>query len=164
MKILLKLFFLVVLFSSQVQAQCLQIYMVRHAEKSDNDPKDPDLSSQGLERVSRLNTFFKHINFDLVFATPYKRTQQTANGIKNNSQELIIYNPSHHAEIFSKVDEFSAKNILVVGHSNTIPVLGKILLEEEVPTIEEEDFGQIWQVNYCPKQKEMNSLSIFHLP
>lgn len=164
MKNLLKLFFWIVIFSSSVEAQCHQIFMLRHAEKSDNDPKDPDLSMSGLERVSRLKTFFQNIKFDNVYATSFKRTQQTARGIIDSSHTLNSYNPSNHKEILKDIDEQSGKKILIVGHSNTIPVLGKILLEEEVPTIEEVDFGQIWQVNYCPKQKEMNSLSIFHLP
>lgn len=63
---------------SYASAQCVDLFIIRHAEKGINDPKDPDLSEKGKERADVWQKFFENIEFDGIYASPLKRTHQTA--------------------------------------------------------------------------------------
>src|ERR1700726_58877 len=53
------------------------IFIVRHAEKADAT-KDPDLSEAGRHRAEYLAKMLKDANISAIYATEFKRTQQTA--------------------------------------------------------------------------------------
>src|SRR6185369_15229958 len=57
----------------------LTIILVRHAEKKDVPPenKDPDLSPAGMARAEELVRMFGDSGVGAIYATQYKRTQQT---------------------------------------------------------------------------------------
>jgi broad specificity phosphatase PhoE len=96
------------------------IFIVRHAEKADGS-LDPDLSDLGKKRAKRLANVLKDANISKIFITELKRTRQTANPLaqllgltpqvvsSNNTTQLI-------AQLVA-----SSGNVLVVGHSPTIP-------------------------------------------
>src|SRR5437868_13626491 len=54
------------------------IVIVRHAEKAANDPKDPDLSPAGRARAEMLARILLNAEITAIFATEFKRTQETA--------------------------------------------------------------------------------------
>ena len=61
------------------------IFLVRHAERADTTPgtsptmaADPDLSEAGRARAESLATALKDAKITAIYATKYKRTQQTA--------------------------------------------------------------------------------------
>ena len=54
------------------------IVVVRHAEKSTDDPKDPSLSAAGQQRAQDLRMALKDAGVSDVYVTQYKRTRQTA--------------------------------------------------------------------------------------
>jgi broad specificity phosphatase PhoE len=96
------------------------IFLVRHAEKADASV-DPNLSVAGQKRARRLANVLKDAGISKIFVTELKRTKQTAKPLalllsltpqvvsSNNTTQLI-------AQLAA-----SSGNILVVGHSNTIP-------------------------------------------
>ena len=53
------------------------IFVVRHAEKADAT-KDPDLSEAGRVRAEALAKALRDANITAIYATEFKRTQQTA--------------------------------------------------------------------------------------
>ena len=53
------------------------IFVVRHAEKADAT-KDPDLSEAGRARAEGLAKALRDANIAAIYATEFKRTQQTA--------------------------------------------------------------------------------------
>ena len=56
----------------------LEFVLVRHAEKADDDPRDPHLNDAGRARAQRLAGSFAGSEVFAVYATGYKRTRDTA--------------------------------------------------------------------------------------
>src|SRR5438477_10644022 len=54
------------------------VVIVRHAEKAANGGNDPDLSSAGRARADALARILKESDITAIFATEFKRTQETA--------------------------------------------------------------------------------------
>jgi broad specificity phosphatase PhoE len=69
-------FLLLSAFLSTATAQST-IFIVRHAEKADAT-KDPDLSEAGRARAEALAKTLRDANITAIYATEFKRTQQTA--------------------------------------------------------------------------------------
>jgi len=109
----------------------VHIYFVRHAEKSTNDPRDPDLSELGQERAERLKFLLADAKINQIYATKYKRTQQTAQPLADAMGVPIDIYETDLAEIKQKLLTVNQGNILVVGHSNTTPKLVNKLLGDE---------------------------------
>ena len=59
-------------------ASATTIVVVRHAEKSTDDPRDPSLSAAGQQRAQDLRIALKDAGVSDVYVTQYKRTRQTA--------------------------------------------------------------------------------------
>ena len=130
-----KLFILLLIISSCTKKETVTTtyYLIRHAEKDRTDAtnKDPNLNEKGLERAKKWAEVLKDVDFDLVYATNYKRTQQTAAPTaKNKNLEVLSYDPKNLFDSeFEKATK--GKTVLVVGHSNTTPTLANKILDEE---------------------------------
>ncbi len=98
--------------------------VVRHAEKSNDDPRDPSLSEAGHARAQRLADRLSASELVAAYATDYRRTQQTvqpaatAHGITIDT--YAAGQPA--AELAARLKAaHSDGTILVAGHSNTVP-------------------------------------------
>jgi 2,3-bisphosphoglycerate-dependent phosphoglycerate mutase len=122
------------------------IYLIRHAEKADQSA-DPNLSEAGMLRAQNWAVILQDIPFAACYSTPYNRTQQTIEPTAaNNQQEVILYNPDDFS-LADVIENHYAKNVLIVGHSNTIPELINQFLGEEIyPTIDELQFGNLYKI------------------
>lgn len=108
-------------------------FLIRHAEKdrSNPDDKDPALEDAGFERAEKWADIFADIKLDAVYSSGYKRTKQTATPTaESNGLEIKNYDP-HGIYETSFIEDTKGQNILVVGHSNTIPKLANYMLGEE---------------------------------
>jgi broad specificity phosphatase PhoE len=108
-------------------------YLIRHAEKdrSNPDDEDPNLDEVGIKRAENWATIFSELEIDAIYSSKYKRTQQTAKPIAE-SKKLPVNNYDPHEVYQTNFFEItSGLNVLVVGHSNTIPVFANHLLQEE---------------------------------
>ncbi|MGZ0017486.1 SixA phosphatase family protein [Yeosuana sp. AK3] len=106
-------------------------YFIRHAEKdrSDATNKNPHLLEIGKQRADKWSQVLKNIAFDAVYSTNYHRTKETAlPTAKKNNLELTLYNPKT-TEIEKFLKDTEGKNVLVVGHSNTIPDFVNFILK-----------------------------------
>lgn len=108
-------------------------YFIRHAEKDRTDPEnpDPELNQDGLDRAIRWAEVFDAIPLDVVYSTNYERTSMTAapTSVKKDI-DIKYYDPSSlDMEEFKLVNE--GKNVLVVGHSNTTPMLVNKMIDLE---------------------------------
>lgn len=146
MKNLLFIFSLIMAQVLHAQEVTTSYFLIRHAEKADSS-KDTSLSEKGLERAAKWDRALQNISFDAVYCTIYKRTQQTAQPAANrNHKNIIIYN---HKELdipkFKK--ETLGKNVLIVGHSNSIPGLVNTLIgQPKYQEIDESVFGNLYLV------------------
>lgn len=117
--------------SSSVWAQTT-IYLVRHAEKSKKNPRDPDLTKAGKDRAQALKKLLKKEKFAAVYSTKTKRTMQTGQPVADANKLTIENYDYRDMKFLSKLfDKHPGKNVLLVGHSNTIPALLNHLIEED---------------------------------
>ncbi len=138
-------------------------YLIRHAEKnrSDSSNRDPHLNAVGLERAENWSKILQSVPFDVIYATPYHRTKETAQPIaaaKNLPIEL--YHPGDlHTPAFTTRNK--GKIILVVGHSNTTAALAnKLLGKERYPQIDDRTNGNLYILQVSPIGVSCQLLSI----
>src|SRR5688572_30790088 len=110
-------------------------YLVRHAEKACEDCATCGLLvPEGTDRAQTLADSLFNKGIDQIFASQCLRTQQTAEPLAE-SQNLVL--TLYHTDqlnsliqILKSIDE--RKDILIVGHSNQIPVIIESLTNEKV--------------------------------
>ena len=79
----MKLLFSAMFFACLLSSCSTTIYVVRHAEKQTGVNNsmmsaDPDLTDAGKARAKKMAEMLASKSITAVYATPYKRTQQTA--------------------------------------------------------------------------------------
>ena len=112
-------------------AQSLVIF-VRHAERADGGagasnmataPADPLLSAAGEARAARLATMLADAGVKAIFATEFRRTQDTGKPLAAKLGLTVQQMPGRDgAALVAKLKAEHAKDVvLVIGHSNTVP-------------------------------------------
>jgi len=130
------------------------IIFVRHAEKALEPADDPGLSEAGRHRAAELARQLVDADvvagIDSIYATPYRRTQETAQPIAD-ALDLPIntYDASDTEEVLETIlKNHKGKIILVVGHSNTVPVLiANLGASKKVPPIHESEYDNIYIIS-----------------
>ena len=104
-----------------------KLFIVRHGEKDTGT--NPALSLAGQKRAGDLYRELKDNKIDLILVSQYRRTAMTADSLRlYNKIEMLQYKADATAESlfqFIQANASRAKNILIVGHSNTLPVIIK---------------------------------------
>lgn len=108
-------------------------YLIRHAEKDRTNPddKDPNLNEEGHKRAQNWANLFSELDIDIIYSSEYKRTMQTSKPIAE-SKNLPVNNYDPHGVYETNFFEITkGLNVLVVGHSNTVPVFANHVLQED---------------------------------
>jgi broad specificity phosphatase PhoE len=117
------LLFFSLLLVATAGAQQPTIFFVRHAEKAATGGGDPNLSKAGRARAKSLATILKDAGISAIYTTEVKRTRQTAAPVGKALQVTPEVIPANdQATLITRLKR-SAGDVLVVGHSNTIPEL-----------------------------------------
>ena len=137
-------------------------FLIRHAEKVRENPadKNPDLNEKGFQRAENWKQVLQHISFDAIYSTDYKRTLKTIEPIsKKLNLAPLIYNPSKvDFELFQLENE--GKNVLIVGHSNTIPqFVNGLIHQQKYQEMEDDEFSHLYIVTV--KGKEITDLLLY---
>jgi broad specificity phosphatase PhoE len=145
---------LAVLLSAPAAAQ-QTVFLVRHAERADMEKRappsdDPDLSTAGRARAESLATLLKDADIRAIFITKYKRTRQTAGPLATASGLSPIVMEATTAGAIAKEIRAQKGNVLVVGHSNTVPDTLKALDVETAVKIGDQDFDNLFVVTAGP--------------
>jgi len=139
------------------------IYLIRHAEKDRSDKKnrDPELTEEGKQRAKRWAEVFGLSKMDAVYSTNYQRTLQTAAPTAmRNGLEIQTYEPNN-LNIDSIATVHKGERILIVGHSNTTPMLvNRALGEERFEWIEDTVNGNLFVLTITSSAKGVQVLSI----
>lgn len=144
------------LLPAAARAADLQLALVRHAEKASDDPRDPSLSAAGQARAAALATALRDAGVVAVYATQFRRTQQTAAPTAAAAGLELTVRPAS-GEVLQDAEAFATElkarhadggTVLVVGHSNTIPALAAALLGEAagVAPMPEDEFDRLMLV------------------
>jgi broad specificity phosphatase PhoE len=130
-----------------------KIFAVRHAEKQSDEPDTP-LSKLGKARADCLAQTLKDAHITSIFTTQYIRTKQTAapTAHETNVKETVIEAKSN-AEVVNAAKEASqAGNVLIVGHSNTVPAVLAALGAPQV-TIPDSAYDLLFIVDAASPQR-----------
>lgn len=124
------------------------VILVRHAEKKIVPPenKDPDLSMAGEVRAQELVRMFGDSGIKAIYATQYKRTQQT---VKPLADKLNIAVATVDAKKTSDVvkqirSQNAGHTVFIVGHNNTVPEIIAALGGPQLPIIPETEFDNLY--------------------
>ncbi len=121
-------------------------YVVRHAEKAAAPADDPALTQAGQQRAVALCDSLRDKNVQKIFVSQYLRTRQTA----QPSANLLQLNPIQYnagdpvANLVAQLRAASGPNVLVVGHSNTVPDIIQLLTGTRINPIPEDDFDNFF--------------------
>jgi 2,3-bisphosphoglycerate-dependent phosphoglycerate mutase len=99
------------------------IFLVRHAEKSEDDPRDPSLAAAGQQRAQRLAELLAHEKITHLFSTPLKRTQGTLAPLAHARGLEVISILDVDEQIATLLDLPAGSTAVLAGHSNTVPAL-----------------------------------------
>lgn len=135
------------------------IYFVRHAEKDTSIEKDPPLSTDGVMRSVDLASWFKDKQVDTVFSSDTKRNIETASPLLDEKNlELGKYDPQDFEGFAKKLKEADAKNIVVIGHSNTIlEQIEALGAERPQETIDEAtEYDKIFELDMDTKEVKVH--------
>ncbi len=130
------------------------IIFFRHAEQTSHDEADPPLSEAGQRRVAELTRQLVDADvvagIDAIYSTPYIRSLETARPI---ADQLDLPINSYAADDTEEILDTILKNhkgkiILVIGHSNTLPVLiANLGASKKVPAIAQNEFDNIYIIS-----------------
>ena len=122
------------------------IFLVRHAEKVDSS-SDPELSLDGKARAVRLKEMLVDAGIDKIYSTEYKRTVNTVKPLAETiNLEITNYRPFDE-ELVAKLISANDQQILVSGHSNTIPdLVNKLIGENRYTQLPDNEYSTIYVV------------------
>lgn len=131
-------------------------YLVRHAEKACEDCFSCGLSQEGMARAATLADSLIHKGIDQIFASQCLRTQATAEPLA--AQTGLMVTLYHTDQLSSFIQSLKSiedrRDILIVGHSNQIPVIIDSLTNVKI-TIGSEDYDDLFIV----RKKKFHSVS-----
>lgn len=130
------------------------VLFVRHAEKAESPAADPSLSEVGLRRATELARQLADADViagvDAVYATPYRRTQETARAVADTLDLPVnTYDAADNESVLDDIlENHKGEIVLVVGHSNTIPeLIANLGASKKVPPIAEDEYDNIYIVS-----------------
>lgn len=133
----------------QAQDGASVVYLVRHAEKAD-DSRDPALSPTGVVRAERLARMLADAGITHVWSTDFQRTRETAGPIAAQlALTLQIYDGAKLAELVERLRTTPGRH-LVVGHSNTTPVVVRLLGADPGTPIADAEYDRLYVVTLTP--------------
>lgn len=123
--------------------------LVRHAEKKiePNNP-DPDLTPAGEARALEIARMFANSGVNAIYATQYKRTQQTAKPLSEKTGvNVTLLDASHVEELTNRLQtNHRGQTVFIAGHNNTVPAIVSALSGENTPVIPESEYDNLFIV------------------
>jgi broad specificity phosphatase PhoE len=127
--------------------------LVRHAEKTADDPRDPGLTDAGRARAARLAASLADAPLRAIYATAYRRTRDTAGpSAVAHGLQVAVYDAREPAADFAARLRAAhrAGTVLVVGHSNTVPAIAAALCACPVAPMREDEFDRRIEIRIEP--------------
>jgi 2,3-bisphosphoglycerate-dependent phosphoglycerate mutase len=125
------------------------VILVRHAEKViDPNNADPDLSPAGQARAQELVRMFGDAGINALYATQYKRTQETVKPLADKlGLAAVQINSKNTAELVNQIrGQHRGEVIFIAGHNSTVPEIIAALGGPQYPVIPESDYDNLYIV------------------
>lgn len=131
-----------------VARPAMTLILVRHAEKVDVPPenKDPDLSPAGLERAQELVRILGNTGITAIYATQFKRTQQTVKPLANKvGLPVTQVEAKKTSELVKQIGARNAGEVIfIAGHNNTVPEIIAAFGGPQLPIIPTEEYDNLY--------------------
>lgn len=131
------------------------IFIVRHAERADAPgaqppagmmANDPQLSEAGHQRARKLAAMLASADVKHIFTTQFLRTRQTGAPLAEVNRITPVATVANDPGDLLRQVRAAAGNVLVVGHSNTVPELLKRLGVSTSISIAETEYDNLFIV------------------
>ena len=138
------------------------VVLVRHAEKSTDDPRDPSLSEVGVMRAQSLARTLEGAGVTHLYASEFKRTQQTLGPISLISGAAVqVISARDPRATISAIGELPRGSVVVVaGHSNTVPALVAELVGKQQAKLTEKDYDRLYVVTLWGEKRKASLLEL----
>lgn len=128
--------------------QPVTLILVRHAEKKIVPPenKDPDLSPAGMVRAQELARMFSDTGITAIYATQYKRTQQTVKPLAEKlGLQVTQVEAKETPELVKQIRSRKAGEVIfIAGHNNSVPEIIAAFGGPKLPIIPETEFDNLY--------------------
>jgi len=127
----------------------LTVIVVRHAEKI-IDPNNPDvdLSAAGQARAQEIARVFADAGINAIYATQFKRTQQTVKPLADKlGLPITVVDAKKTSDLIAQIRaQHSGQTVFIAGHNNTVPEIVAALGGPQYPTIPENEYDNVFVV------------------
>jgi len=125
------------------------VILVRHAEKKIEPANpDPDLTPEGVERAQEIAREFGGAGINAIYATQYKRTQETVKPLSDRTGvPVTVLDSNQTNELLKRIQTtHRGQTIFIAGHNNTVPAMVSELSGETYPTIPDTEYDNLYIV------------------
>ena len=119
------------------------VYVIRHFDTPEG-VRDAALTDRGHARAKALVRWFAGRPLGAVYATPFKRTRQTAASLLAERGLTATDYDWQQADALVAAVRARGGDVLIVGHSNTVPEIVERFGGTRPPPLIHSDFGDIW--------------------
>jgi phosphohistidine phosphatase SixA len=125
------------------------VFLVRHTEKNiePNNP-DPDLSPAGQQRALEIARMFAGAGINAIYATQYKRTQQTVKPLSDRiGVAVTLLDANQTDELVKQIQtNHRGQTLFISGHNNSVPAIVSTLSGDQIPVIPESEYDNLFVV------------------
>ncbi len=141
--------FFVVRFSINMLGETTSVIVLRHAEKALSVDDDPVLSEAGQQRALRLAAMLGDQKIDAIYASDTRRAQLTAAPLAARLGVSVTVREGRDVDgLLANIGErHVGGRVVVVGHSNTVPVIiDKLTRGSTSVSIGDDEYGGMYIV------------------
>jgi len=129
------------------------VVLIRHAEKQLDAGDDPQLTPAGEARAALLARMFGanagYWGLDAIYVSPTRRSRQTAVPLASQNKIPVIVGPQDDPKALAHrvLRENQGRHVLIVGHSDTVPLIVQSLSGVgPIPPIRDDEYGTMYIV------------------
>jgi phosphohistidine phosphatase SixA len=141
-------------FVTSAPAQPPVIFLVRHAERaaiSGHVPSDTGLSRDGQTRAQDLARALKDAQITAIYTSEYKRTKETAAPLAKSLGIRPEVVAADDLRALTAKLKGARGNVLVIGHSNTLPPIINALGISSRVIVSESDYDNLFLIARTPR-------------
>jgi broad specificity phosphatase PhoE len=130
------------------------VIVIRHAEKASDQGSDPELTDKGTRRAQALIEAVGDAAVSAIYSSQFKRTQDTVaplaehHGVPITTMEVSGASLKTYPQQLADdlLQNHRGETVVVVNHSNTVPLIVGALGGAAVPPITEEEYDDFFIV------------------
>ena len=125
------------------------LILIRHAEKIiDPNNTDVDLNADGHARAQELVRMFADAGITAIYATQYKRTQETVKPLADHlGLPINQVNAKNTGDLLAQIRaQHSGQTIFIACHNNTVPEIIAAAGGPQYPIIPESEYDNLYIV------------------